>query len=387
MVLLWRMGVCLFSIFIYGKVYFWGMRIKKIKIKNFKSLVDFELEDLKPFCAFVGPNASGKSNIFEALEFLNYLIRFSYEAPSFFGGRSVLSYNPIVFENKINDRISIDLTFKDEISINYFLEFSNDESVNKLVHLGSIRKSENPFSLEAVDTIIKSLAKRRDFVNRWKSNGGSYENDFEVFVDNFSRIFVGKTQLNRTNQAQTKLSPDASNLSQVIGKIFEDDDKRDDFIDWLRIIIPEFKDIEIKKSNIDGSFEFFLFEKSSNKPFPKYLISDGTYSILALMAAVYQTDQPQFLCIEEPENGLHPQAIQLLVDFFREKCEEYGHHIWLNTHSQTLVRCMEIDELILVNKVDGETRAKQLTKEDEVNLKTDEAWLSNALGGGILWSK
>ena len=48
------------------------MRIKKIQIKNFKSLVDFELEDLKPFCAFVGPNASGKSNIFEALEFASY---------------------------------------------------------------------------------------------------------------------------------------------------------------------------------------------------------------------------------------------------------------------------------------------------------------------------
>lgn len=61
------------------------MRIKQINIKNFKSLVDFELKDVKPFCAFVGPNASGKSNIFEALEFLNYLIRFSSEAPSFLG--------------------------------------------------------------------------------------------------------------------------------------------------------------------------------------------------------------------------------------------------------------------------------------------------------------
>jgi hypothetical protein len=39
------------------------------------------------------------------------------------------------------------------------------------------------------------------------------------------------------------------------------------------------------------------------------------------------------------------------------------------------------------NKVDGATRAKQLKKEDEINIKTDEAWLSNALGGGVLWSK
>ncbi len=40
------------------------MGLKKIHIRNFKSLVDFKLGNLKSFCAFVGPNASGKSNIF-----------------------------------------------------------------------------------------------------------------------------------------------------------------------------------------------------------------------------------------------------------------------------------------------------------------------------------
>lgn len=79
--------------------------------------------------------------------------------------------------------------------------------------------------------------------------------------------------------------------------------------------------------------------------------NDGTFNLIALMAAVYQSDVPQYLCIEEPENGLHPQAIQLLVDIFREQCEEHGHHILLNTHSQTLVRCLHAEEIILVNKV------------------------------------
>ncbi len=362
------------------------MRIKKIQIKNFKSLVDFELEDLKPFCAFVGPNASGKSNIFEALEFTNYLIRFSYEAPSFFGGRLLLSFNPVAFEKVLSDRINIDITFNDEMNINYFLEFSNEaNSENNLAHLGSKRKPENPFSLEVADIILKNKIKRKDFVKRWISNGGFYENDFEIFIDNFSRIFVGKSELNRIPTINGKLGPDASNISQVLGMILENADTRTDFIDWLRILIPEFKNIELKQSNIDGTFDFFIYEKGSSKPFPKHLISDGTYNILALMAAVYQSNEPQFLCIEEPENGLHPQAIQILVDFFREKCEEKGHHIWLNTHSQTLVRCMEIDEIILVNKINGETKAKQVKKEDNIDIKTDEAWLTNALGGGILW--
>ena len=48
------------------------MKIKSIYIDNFKSLIDFRLIDPNPFSVFVGANGVGKSNIFEALEFLNY---------------------------------------------------------------------------------------------------------------------------------------------------------------------------------------------------------------------------------------------------------------------------------------------------------------------------
>jgi len=364
------------------------MRIKKLHIRNFKSLVDFELMNLKSFCAFVGPNASGKSNIFEALEFTNYLIRYSHEAPGFFGGvQDIYSYNatPIIDLNKIelSNTLRFTFEFQDNISINFQAIFPNLLSDQYL--FGSISSASDIGQLSPFK--IRDLRERREFISQWQEAGNKYENDYEQFVDNFSRIFIAKSLLNRTPPVSTKLSPDASNLAQVIGMIFQNAERRNDFIEWLRILIPEFSNIEVRKSNIDGSYDFFIYEKGSDKPFPRNLISDGTYNILSLMATVYQSNQPQFLCLEEPENGLHPQAIELLIDFFREKCEEEGHHIWLNTHSQTLVRCLEIDEIILINKINGETKAKQLTKDEGINIKTDEAWLSNALGGGILWSK
>lgn|GEM_PF-5387677 len=61
------------------------MRIKHLHIQNFKSLVDFKLESLPSFGVIIGPNASGKSNNFEALEFINYISRFKFEASSFLG--------------------------------------------------------------------------------------------------------------------------------------------------------------------------------------------------------------------------------------------------------------------------------------------------------------
>ena len=367
------------------------MRIKKLHIRNFKSLVDFELEDLKPFCAFVGPNASGKSNIFEAIEFANYVARFSVEAPDFFGGkRSILSFSPLPLKSgAANAVIIFKCEFKDGISVDFTGTFTNNgDGFSNFIAVGPALDSVTYLSSNFLHiSDIKKLSEREQYLQTWKRNLKKYDNDYEQYYDNFSRIFVGKQSINKIPVSSSRLSPDASNVAQIIGNIFEDDLRRHDFIEWLQILIPEFKDIEVKKSNIDGSYDFFIYEKGSSRPFPRNLISDGTNNILSLMAAVYQSDQPQFLCIEEPENGLHPQAIELLVDFFREKCQEEGHHIWLNTHSQTLVRCLEIDEIILVNKIDGATHAKQLTKKDNINIKTDEAWLSNALGGGVLWSK
>jgi predicted ATPase len=370
------------------------MRIKKIHIQNYKSLVDFELDGPPPFCAFVGPNASGKSNIFEALEFVNYVSRFGFEAPTLFGGHaSVLSYHSraLGYTGEASE-LNFFFEFSDEIVINFYTAFTKglyDNLTDRLELIGQWVANSSPHLPDYLHfENIRNLDQRRAFIKNWTAVGKKYDYDYEKFIDNFSRIFVGNAKLLRIKQANTNnnLLPDASNLSQIIGQIFENENKKQEFIEWLPILIPEFKNIEIKKSNIDGSFEFFIYEDSSDKPFPKHLISDGTYNILALMAAVYQSSEPQFLCIEEPENGLHPQAIELLVDFFREKCEEQGHHIWLNTHSRTLVRCMGIEEIVLVNKIDGKTRAKIDRNKKGIDIKTDEAWLSNALGGGVSWS-
>ena len=46
--------------------------LARIEIDGFKSFEAFSL-DLRPFMAVVGPNASGKSNLFDALRFLSLL--------------------------------------------------------------------------------------------------------------------------------------------------------------------------------------------------------------------------------------------------------------------------------------------------------------------------
>ncbi|MDQ3112402.1 MAG: AAA family ATPase, partial [Bacteroidota bacterium] len=182
-----------------------------------------------------------------------------------------------------------------------------------------------------------------------------------------------------------QLSTACGNLEKVLKRIFQDENKREEIIEWLQLLVPGFENLEIKSEELSGTDNLLIYEKGSDKPFPKNLISDGTYNIIALLTAVYQSDQPQFLCIEEPENGLNPKVVRELVSFFREQCRKKGHYIWLNTHSQTLIRELTTEEIILVDKIDGETRIKQIQGENLYGLPMDEALLTNAIGGGIPW--
>ncbi|MFN8888155.1 MAG: AAA family ATPase, partial [Cyclobacteriaceae bacterium] len=144
-----------------------------------------------------------------------------------------------------------------------------------------------------------------------------------------------------------------------------------------------FDSLEIVSEELSGTDTLLVYEDRLKKPLTKRLISDGTYNILAILAAIYQSDTPQFLCIEEPENGLNPKVVRELVNIIRTQCTEKGHYIWLNTHSQTLVSELRPEEIILVDKVNGMTQTKQVTDVDLHGLRMDEALLTNSLGGGI----
>jgi len=64
--------------------------------------------------------------------------------------------------------------------------------------------------------------------------------------------------------------------------------------------------------------------------------------------------------------------------------------IWLATHSESVVRALRLEELILVDKVDGRIRMKsadsgRLTQVDLAPLGLDEVWLFSLLDGGLPW--
>ena len=356
------------------------MKIKKLHIENYKSLVNFEINEPNPFTVFVGPNGSGKSNIFEALQFLNFSYKYNYsEAVKVFGDQqNILNYSTV--ERYLTFELNY-FNFPSKLDIRFFEDDTGDNSKKDLsFNLGSLTIATN-FKKDSKE---KS---NREFIYDRSSGKYSYDNEIEQFQENFLRLFVNNYNIQKIKSlTDTSLASDASNLETVLKRVFENKNTRAEITEWLQLFVPDFEKIEIRTSDLSGNSEMAIYEKTLKKPLTKNLISDGTYNILALITAVFQYDEPQFLCIEEPENGLHPYVIRELVKFFRQQCEEKGHYIWLNTHSQTLVDELQPHEIILVDKKEGATQIKQFSKDKNLHgLKMDFAWLSNSLGGGVPW--
>lgn len=346
------------------------MKIKRLFINNYKSLVNFELVEPNPFSVFVGPNAAGKSNVFEALEFLSYNIQSSLFASELFGTPSTYLNKQVASQKQ--PPLGYELTFK----------FNFDDWV--IERTNYCLKKNNQWSV--VETLNFSAPENADAgeINKAQKMAEVKESEFSKA---FSRLFIGNERVNKLNiNGQDKLRIDGHNLEDVLWRLFQDEVKKEEILEWLPFLVPELEKVEVGKSELSGDYFLRIFEKHLDEPIGKNLISDGTYNILALLTAVYQSDEPQFLCIEEPENGLNPYVLRALVDFFRNACEEKGHYIWLNTHSATLVRELRNEEIILIDKVEGITKAKRVPPDfNRYDLTMDEAWLTNALGGGLPW--
>ncbi len=356
------------------------MKIKKLHIKNFKSLVDLEIVDPNPFTVFVGANGVGKSNIFEALEFVNFLYAFNNEsAIGLFGGNDSLKNRNI--QNSLKE-INAQLT---EITFDF-----DDDNVHFLFRddIGFVALPDNYSSAEHFIE-YHLLKDGLSFDQAHKMYEGIMKNSsnyFNQFVKSFGRIFIKNEELVRVKEiADKKLGISCKNLELVLKRLLLDENKKEEIFELLQLFIPGFEKLEIQSNNIGGTDTLLVYEKGFSTAFNKSLISDGTFNIICLITAIYQSDEPQFLCIEEPENGLNPFVVKELVNLFRTACEEKGHYIWLNTHSQTLVEMLTPNEIILVDKVDGGTTIKQIKGLNLHGIPTDEAWFSGALGGGTPW--
>jgi predicted ATPase len=372
------------------------MKIEKIKIKNYKVFEDTEISDLPSMCVFLGANGAGKSTLFDVFGFLSEALRNNVKSAinNRGGFREVISRNKsgdIEFEIKFrNDdlegkkqplityelRIGLDqnmpIVKKEVLSYRRgrtgkpfkFLDFSNGKGI-AIINEEEFERDKQDFKevrkefpLDSPDILaIKGLGQFQSF---------KAISDFRKLLESW---YISNFQIPDAKKSQDigvseRLSPTGDNLALVTDYIYENYPKVfDEILAKMKKRVPGISNVTAAKTE-DGRIILRFQDGSFKDPFISRYVSDGTLKMFAYLVLMNNPQKHPLLCIEEPENYLHPELLRQLAEEFREYSHKGG-QVFISTHSPDFVNALELEELFWLTKKDGYTLINR-AKDDEI---------------------
>jgi predicted ATPase len=153
--------------------------------------------------------------------------------------------------------------------------------------------------------------------------------------------------------APRTFQPDGSNLPLVIRELQNKPNSRyQDWLGHLQTVLPDLAELKVIERPEDRHL-YVVATYTSGVKVPSWLISDGTLRFLALTLLAYLPSEGRTYLIEEPENGIHPRAVEAV---FQSLSSVYGSQVLLATHSPLILGLAQRDQMLCFNRTpDGAT--------------------------------
>lgn len=348
----------------------------------------FELRGLN---VLIGPNGSGKSNLIEALELLSATPRDLAAAVRDGGGpaewlwkghtqsesakidavllegtptgrplRYSLRFTPVQSRLEIVDEVIEELEPNPgQYDVYFYYRFQHGHPMLNVMDQGGSR-FERRLQRQDLQPDQSVLAQRKDPEQypevTWTGRTFEAVRTFREWT--FGR-YVPLRQPQPADLPEDRLLPDSRNLALVLNQIEHSGDAR--MNELMRQFFPRFERMSTKVSG--GTVQFYLHESGFTTPIPATRLSDGTIRFVALLATLLSPSPPPIVCIEEPELGLHPDAVALLADLLVEASERM--QLVVTTHSDALVSALtgHPDAIVACERVGPGTVLRRLEPE------------------------
>ena len=386
------------------------MAIKKIKVSNFKTFKDLDLE-LGSFNVVIGANASGKSNLTQILRFLRDAEDNDLKnAVSMHGGLDYLcNLNAkasdelkfeIVLDKKATRRgIEKDYRF-DFYDLQYAFSLKRDKSKlgfaitsDKLTQKIKLTKShdrkgklfdETKAPEEGTLTVSKerkeiSLDIKPDkleekfyskagrpvfpFTRHREGKFTSSANTLLIREPYISFIIPRRISFFKNSAiydldprkaknpakitGKAELEGDGNNLAITLNNIIESEDDRRKLCNLVKDLLPFVKEVGTEKFAEKSLMITLQEDYYADKDLRADLLSDGTVNITALIVALY-FEEKDVVIIEEPERNIHPHLISRLIEMMKEASKKK--QIIVTTHSPEVVKHAGLDNLLLISR-------------------------------------
>lgn len=341
--------------------------LANIRLVNFKSFVDEEVE-LAPLTLLVGANASGKSNLLDAIRFLHGIssdltiaevlngeersrpdawlgIRGRAQEAARFG-TSQFSIQSTWLAPHLRHSITCQVDPSPSIV---------EESFGDLDPLYGKATADGLFELSSQSSgssIQTNLSARKSLVGQkgsielaripvWFLQSGALLHH----LSGIRFIELKPDKMRDYGRRGGPLGSDGQNLSGVLADLCEEPDDKQSLIEWLsELLAPELQDIQFGGDPKLGDVMAILIERGGHGISARS-ISDGTLQFLGTLLALRTAEPGSTILIEEIGDGLHPTRIRLLVEYLEAVTRECDIQVIATTHSPTVLEWLSDEAL------------------------------------------
>ena len=368
--------------------------LTRIEIDGFKSFTNFSME-FSPLTIIAGLNASGKSNLFDALHLLSLLA----EKPlaEAFDDESQRGRNLELFTQYSEKEHAREVRFGVEMVVD---KVEGENAAGQAILLASHVRMRYQLAISRIETEhgIEDLAVREEWlqeigaphpfiqteshsraIQEWPDgskadilsdsvrrtalaySNSAFRHPYTLAAKEEIRSWVfpqlDPKVLARSSPSQVYSLPGTLNaLADNLAGVFWRLSKTDPYLltritQRLASLVPGIKEIVVRHDDYYNQYRVFVHTTAGQR-FPLHLLSEGTLRMLALCTLAFDDQQHGVLGLEEPENGVHPgllkRVAELLRDLSTNEPPEEGQEPWplrqviVNTHSPGLIKaCLE----------------------------------------------
>jgi predicted ATPase len=351
--------------------------IKSLRLQGYRPFRDITIP-LDRIEVIVGANGSGKSSLFEFLKFLRDAV-YHEIPPEIVAG----SIGQQIFHRPGPDKIwwNLEVDEGKPVSISYqgellgpvgkthisfervetskplgkheqpyvFMEMQErkgivqDPELKKFTGHDIELKRPNQLALSTMtNPKLNTLYRLREYIRGWR------------FYSSFN-INNSKIRKSVPIEQDPVLHEDAGNLSSVLHYLMtEKRDAFDELMIHLRTAVPGFRGLNVKARGGPGEVIAFWQEDGVDAELSLADLSDGILRLICWMTLCVQPNPPTLICVDEPDQGVHPRTLPILAGLFEKASSRT--QILLATHASYFVVQFQTELLAVMRKESGEAK-------------------------------
>jgi predicted ATPase len=384
------------------------MRFTELRIEGYRSLVNIILP-LRSLNVMIGPNGSGKTSVLEVFQLLKDATQENLaEALERLGGLSAVLSRVSNYPDHLKIALEVDvqsersqepMCYRFELAprdVSYVIPFERLEwqwdplaakpyryidAYYENVHyadpgsIGMVRPTWDYHRLELALAQVPRMYEEPEALRGALAR-----------TRHFSFLDVGRRSVVRLPQSLTPTTSPGPNGENLYSALYNlravHPDVYSRIEDALRLAFPEFRHLEFPVVGA-GQVTLAWYQESLGGPLYPSELSEGTLRFLWLTTVLLSPQASPITLIDEPEVSLHPELLKLLAGLLQDASTRG--QVIVATHSSDLVRWLQPEEVLVLDKADAQTR---FTWADTLNLEEwlqeytlGDLWLMGTLGG------